>query len=210
MIFTVSRTAKVEVLGDLFDATQNVWIVLHGYGQTAAEFLVHFKNLESPSRCFLAPEGLSKFYIKGVSGAVGASWMTKLDREDEITDYLNYLEQVVQYVFDTSPNATVFLLGFSQGAAAAARFFARIKSEMIGGLVLWGAVFPPDLQLPDLNQINSNLVHIVFGNSDPYFLSQGTEANSFIQPRLWPFEGGHEVPPEILREVVLTLEGNGK
>ena len=39
----------------------------------------------------IAPQGLHKFYLEGTSGRVGASWMTKENREDDIKNYLVYL-----------------------------------------------------------------------------------------------------------------------
>jgi hypothetical protein len=36
---TVRRTARYHVLGDAAEAIREVWIVCHGYGQLAAEFI---------------------------------------------------------------------------------------------------------------------------------------------------------------------------
>jgi predicted esterase len=210
MWISVARTAQVEFLGDLSESTQSVWIVLHGYGQTAADFLTHFSELEDSKRCIFAPEGLSKFYLKGVAGTVGASWMTKHNRDHEIQDYLLYLGQLLDHVALYAPNAAVFLLGFSQGAATAARFFRSQHPNPIAGLVLWAAVFPPDLALPAPGLMDSNRVYLVYGISDPYLAAHIAEPQPFLKPHLWPFDGGHEVQPQVLREVILALEKNGK
>jgi hypothetical protein len=45
-------------------------------------------------RIIIAPEGLSRFYRKGFSGDVVASWMTKDDRLDDMEDYVRYLNDL--------------------------------------------------------------------------------------------------------------------
>ena len=208
--FSVPRTAQVEIRGVLGESTHYAWIVLHGYGQTASDFAANFAPLEKSQRCFLAPEGLSKFYVKGAAGKVGASWMTTQDRELEIEEYLTYLGKVVDYIARHAPNATIFLLGFSQGAATAARFYASQYRKTISGLVLWGAVFPPDLNFPAQDFQEPEKVYLVYGTSDPLMPPQCPENLSIIRAQLGPFEGGHELPPEVLKKVVLALEENAK
>lgn len=206
----VLRTAQVEIRGDLSESTDFVWIVLHGYAQIASDFVEKFSDLQEDGRCFLAPEGLSKFYVKGAFGEVGASWMTKHDRADEIQDYIGYLSKVINYVRSSSPNAAIFILGFSQGAATAARFFMNRNPQDIQGLVLWGAVFPTDFTLPLLGQHELGKIILVYGTSDPYMPDNLAELFLDFRPKLWPFNGGHDLPPKVLREVILSLEGHGK
>lgn len=208
LTFPVARTARVEIRGNLSLCTEFVWIVLHGYAQPANDFVDVFSDLFGKARCFLAPEGLSKFYVKGASGNVGASWMTKQDREDEIQDYLAYLSKVMEYVHDLSPKAVVFLLGFSQGAATAARFFMSRNPQDIHALVLWAAVFPPDFKLPKHNQNAASQIHLVYGTSDPYMPKLASGEFSEYSPTFWPFDGGHELPPAVLSRVLQTLEKN--
>ena len=71
---TVERTARCAVLGERDDDLRDVWFVLHGYGQLAADFLAGFGAVAEPGRLLVAPEGLSRFYTEGSSGKVGASW----------------------------------------------------------------------------------------------------------------------------------------
>ena len=65
--FTVRRRARVAVLGEPMDADET-WFVLHGYGQLAADFLGSFEALASPRRAIVAPEALSRFYLRSGSG----------------------------------------------------------------------------------------------------------------------------------------------
>ena len=80
----VPRTARYHVLGDPATARM-VWVLLHGYGQLARFFLNKFEGLED-GLLIAAPEGLSRFYLDAQHQRVGATWMTREDREHEIGD----------------------------------------------------------------------------------------------------------------------------
>ena len=83
-----TRLARVQSLGDVAGAAE-LWIVLHGYGQLAADFLAPFKAIAGADRAVLAPEALNRFYKERDSSAghagrpVGATWMTREDRDAE-------------------------------------------------------------------------------------------------------------------------------
>ena len=74
----VARTARVATLGRP-TAAATWWVVLHGYGQLAADFIEPFGAVVTPERCVVAPEALSRFYVDGLESheEVGASWMTR-------------------------------------------------------------------------------------------------------------------------------------
>src|SRR5206468_1825615 len=120
----VARTARYETLGSETTARE-VWFVLHGYGQLAASFIQAFSVLDDGTRLIVAPEALNRFYLVGVdSGAaaerpVGATWMTREDRDAEIADYVEYLDalaaQVLGAVRRGERPPRVIVLGFSQG-----------------------------------------------------------------------------------------------
>ena len=54
----------------------------------------------------MAPEGLSRFYLEGFSGKVGATWMT---REDRLNDIDNYLRDHGGFMPETIPNWDLIL-----------------------------------------------------------------------------------------------------
>ncbi len=86
---TVSRTARYEQLGEPSAATCQLWLVAHGYGQVVEYFSRHFRSLHAADPAgtvIVAPKALSRFYLEGTSGQVGASWMTTVDRLTEIVD----------------------------------------------------------------------------------------------------------------------------
>jgi len=84
------RTARIALLGRPGPEVRHLWLVLHGYRQLAPYFLRKFAPLARPDTLIAAPEGLSRFYLEGYYGKVGASWMTREARLDEIADQISY------------------------------------------------------------------------------------------------------------------------
>lgn len=130
-------------MGDERQATR-LWIVLHGYGQLARYFLQNFEGLERDC-LIVAPEGLSRYYTDGTFGRVGASWMTREDREFEIVDQAEYLNALYDVHTERATRIkTTHLLGFSQGVATAARWAAGFDRPF-DQLVFWSGTLPPEL-----------------------------------------------------------------
>ena len=102
----VNKTATYHTLGDTKTA-KTIWFVLHGYGMLAEYFIKKFEPILNDETCIIAPEGLSKFYTQGFYGRVGATWMTKQDREVEIRDYINYLNQLYEYICKQNNNTNL-------------------------------------------------------------------------------------------------------
>ena len=153
----ISRSARYYQLGELSAATRRVWFVAHGYGQLAAYFIRHFAFLTQadPTLVVVAPEGLSKFYLNGTSGRVGATWMTREDRLTEIDDYVGYLNQLAANVLAScSREVEITVLGFSQGAATVSRWLSRAPFWP-ARLVLWAGAFPPDMEV----EVATHLLH---------------------------------------------------
>ena len=86
--FEVKQTARWFHLGQQPSNCGKILIALHGYGQHPAYMMESLKPLldSIENLCIVAPEGLSRFYIKGTDGRVGASWMTRDDRVQDIKD----------------------------------------------------------------------------------------------------------------------------
>lgn len=196
----VHRTARIAVLPPV-RKPEAVWIILHGYGQLAESFLQAFDRPAFASVALLAPEALSRFYTRGGSGPVGASWMTRECREQEINDYLEYLEIIIKKAKQDWPGCPVHLFGFSQGAATASRIAAHMP-EAFARLILWAGMFPPDL--PPLKATSFPPAIMVYGNKDPmippmdalrqieHFKNMGISVNHII------FDGQHELNESVL------------
>jgi predicted esterase len=196
----VDRTARVTTLGTPATAA-TWWVVLHGYGQLAADFVSPFDALATPDRAVIAPEALSRFYVDGLETheQVGASWMTRAAREDEINDYVAYLDRIVEHFSPEGTEPSIRVLGFSQGAATASRW-AVLGDTAVDRLVLWGGAPAHDLDLDThagtLRQMDLTLV---VGTDDPYVTPERRAAarqrleRHDIPSTLHTFEGGHRL-----------------
>lgn len=142
-----TKTGSVSLLGNP-DIATNFWLVLHGYGQLAENFQKHFENWDLDQHYFVFPNALNYFYLKSGKGEVGASWMTKCERENDISDnntYLNnvYKQLILPYIKKSQQH--FYVIGFSQGAATLIRWLA-MENISIEKIILWGAIFPPDME----------------------------------------------------------------
>lgn len=206
----VSRTGRYFSLNSIQPTTKNIWIAFHGYGQLAEYFIKHFENLDPEENFIIALEGLSRFYINGLTGRVGASWMTKEDREEEIKDQSNYVNTVLKDAgIDVSSNAYQFnILGFSQGTAAAVRWFVN-NSIRPSHLVLWAGSFPHDVDANEHQEIFKNLpVHFVYGDEDQFLKDVNIEEKTAafqkagMKLKVWPFKGKHVMDKPTLAKIV--------
>ena len=194
----VTKTARILLLGNENDP-KHIWIICHGYAQLAPEFCQQFLSLENVANLLVFPEGLHRFYARGSSGRVGASWMTKEARFDDIADNAAYLDAVFEKFSSRFPLAKITVLGYSQGGATVCRWLEKTNHQ-IHHLVLYGATFPPDV-LPDGNfssRISGEIFHVL-GNQDQY-ISQEEKGRqlAILKESGKPvieinFEGGHEI-----------------
>jgi predicted esterase len=207
----VPKTARYWVLGEDVVRPDELWCVLHGYRQLAARFLRRFHGIADGSRRIVAPEALSRFYVNpesgrhGAASVVGGTWMTREDRENEIRDYVRYLDTLHDDVAVEGAATTV--LAFSQGVATASRWIAYGKLRP-RRLILWGDYLPPDL---DMQMASAALEHtellIVRGTEDLALSEQlraqeqGRLDAAGIAYRFVSYEGGHDIHAETLAEL---------
>ncbi len=198
----VPRHARIGVVGDLDTATE-AWLILHGYGMLAQGILHWFRHAERPGRVLVAPEGLSRFYQerKGLR-TVGASWMTREDREHELEDQQGYLDLVAAEMLSTIPRLEVH--GFSQGVATAARWTVR-RTRPVARLVCWGGTLPPDLDPAELGTaVAPEPVHFAVGDRDAWVAPSLVESDvekvraAGVQVVLHRFSGGHRIDNGVL------------
>jgi predicted esterase len=203
----VQRTARYFTVADPAADTTDLWIVCHGYGQLAETFIASFESIVAPGRLIVAPEGLSRFYTEPASSAgspnraVGATWMTREDRESEIVDHVRYLDALVDHIRATRASGSVRLraLGFSQGVATVARWVAR-GTVRVDELIVWAGAFPEDVDLAAFRErLAGAPVAFVAGSRDllASWASADTHLQRFtaagIQARLVTFDGGHRL-----------------
>ena len=208
----VTRTANIYQLGEFSAETETLWIVCHGYGQRADYFLRHFKVLDTGKNVVVAPEALSKFYREGFRGHVGASWMTSYNRETEIHDYINYLNQLFDSLQPDFPkDLKINILGFSQGGATVCRWLAAGKVPC-NRLILWAAAFPEDMNFDSsLEALRQTNIVMVRGTEDELIpedmpQKQYDLLQSYgLTPQLVSFAGGHKIDSEILRQLAAGI-----
>jgi predicted esterase len=203
--FPVTKTARFFTHGNLNNQTKFIWIIIHGYAQTADAFLNSFESLES-EHFIIAPEGLNRFYSRGFSGNPVASWMTSLEREQEIIDYTNYLNSLINSLNLTSySQAKTIVLGFSQGVSTQTRFiessdFKFDYSVMIAGEI--GKEFQENLP-EKLNNLKS--LYLV-GNQENILKPEKIESHQILFKNanctFKIFEGKHEVNQNTIDKIL--------
>jgi predicted esterase len=214
---TVARTARYYTLGDPAATPTEIWIVCHGFGQLARSFIEPFRAIARPGRLVIAPEALNRYYLNrdggraGANARVGGTWMTREDRLAEIDDYVRYLDALLREVGGETPrSARVIALGFSQGAAVAARWLVHGEVRL-DRVILWCGLLPPEIH-PD-GEARSRLahadLHLVCGRDDAMIDAGQLRAQAEllsranVPHRVVEFAGGHELD----RATLLSLAG---
>jgi predicted esterase len=204
----VHRRARYVVAGDPAQASE-VWLVLHGHGQLARDFIANFAHLVTDGRAVVAPEALSRYYIEpaGHQGShadlkVGATWMTREHRVAEIADYVDYLDKLVAAV--VQPGARLVALGFSQGVATLCRWVAMgaVRPERV---IAWAGGWPQDLPVARAREgFPSQGVEVVLGSRDRFAAWVDAEGQAArlraegLPVTLTGFEGGHRLDRDTL------------
>ncbi len=197
-------------LGELKESTDNLIFVLHGHGQLAKYFINKFKSLDNGHNCIIAPEGLSKYYLEGFSGRVGATWMTKENRLNDITNYINYLNSVFDQVKNRIGTKTkISIIGFSQGSATASRWLAN-NYISFDQLILWAGIFPPDMDFESSSEVfQDKSIQYIYGESDPFITPDRIEemkelsAQLKLNPKVTKFDGVHDIDKNVLNQLFL-------
>lgn len=171
-----------------------IWFLFHGYAQNIHDFYDAFKSFETENRCFILPEGPSKFYQKGVQGKVGASWMTKENRIEEIIDLNKYLNELIQVL--KIENRKINIFAFSQGVATASRWAEQLTLK-INQLVFWGSPPPPELKTSFWN-LNPTLY---FGEKDKYIDVKKFD-NSLNTTQIITYPEGHIITKPLLEKYI--------
>ena len=172
----VRRTARYHTLGDGGPGTREIWIACHGYGQLSGRFIRHFRALEHPARLIVAPEALSRFYLDnnlphGPDARIGATWMTREDRDSEIADYVEYLDALAAVLLAGRDRDRIRLVafGFSQGVATAMRWLA-LGQTRVDRFIAWSGSVPHDLDLSAArDRFGARPIAYAFGDADPLF-----------------------------------------
>ncbi|WP_052444282.1 alpha/beta hydrolase [Flammeovirga sp. OC4] len=198
--------------GTVTNKTEHLWMVLHGYGQLADHFMRRFDILNTDRHHVVGCQGLSRFYLDKQYQKVGASWMTKLDREADIRHQQEYLSNVFENrlseLGDQKDHLKFNYLAFSQGGATLLRWLKYYKPK-VDNLILWAADMPKEFTLDDYSFLSpDSTVFIVLGDRDPFrtfidIKKQKELLNSLnCNSKFINFDGGHHVRRDVLEECV--------
>ena len=208
----VAQEQRVDSLGALSESTKHVWVGLHGYGQLVQFFARHFRSLVTEERAFVFPQGPHKFYLNGVHGRVGASWMTKDQRLVDIANQRIYLGFVFRWIKKQAPKATIHCIGFSQGVATIMRCIGH-EDVQPSSLLAWAGSWPPDLDKTNRATLEKLRFKACFGSQDEYITTEkqqemiGYYLEKYnFEPSVSVYEGGHSFDAEKLAQEIATLE----
>lgn len=202
----VNRTARYYALGKLDKQTKTIWFVLHGYGQLAKNFIKSFEDLSDEETSIIAPEALSRFYLNKGYGDIGANWMTKEDRENEIKDYIKYLDELYSQILNlaSSKEIKITALGFSQGAATLSRWLTMGKSK-VDRAIFWCGELAKEIDYSILRDLD---IHLVFADNDQYFPGEFYKTQEKLLDKFGIkykrniFNGGHELKVEVIKNIL--------
>ena len=201
--------ALYHQLGIINEDTEEVWFTLHGYGQLSKYFIRKFRSIANDKRVIVAPGGLSRFYLEGFDGRVGATWMTSEERLLDIENYIHYLQSVYEEVkrkLGDKP-VKVHFLGFSQGAATVVRWLEK-HEDPFERLILWAGSFPHDMDFPVIgHKLADKRVVMVRGDQDPFVTEEVKQRQLEVINKLGlpikhvSFEGVHDIDTPTLENL---------
>lgn len=169
-IIQTQRFARYFTLGKLDENTKRVYFLLHGYAQNADDFLNSFADLADDETFLVAPEGLSHFYFKDLFQQPVSSWMTSLERENEVVDYVFYLQKVYAEVLKKidATSLSINYVGFSQGCATLSRWLNAGNAKMNHVILYAGEIASEiDFSKEDFFAKKCSL-HFVYGEDDRF------------------------------------------
>ena len=175
--------------------------VIHGYAQLAEDFLNDFISLKESNVLVVAPEAPSKFYNKEKKPV--ANWMTSYEREDEITDYINYLNQLYLTISLDYSNLPINVLGFSQGVSTLLRWITNSSIQPQQVHLCSGSI-PLELTEKNFASLLASTFFYYYG-SDDRLLKEAVALKQidFLKSlasnvKFVPFSGRHEVSKECI------------
>lgn len=203
----ISYQADGRYFANGSNSAKKLLLCLHGYGHLGEYFLSQFDHLHADEYFIVVPEAPHRFYLNGTGGKVGASWLTKETREADITNYIRMLNSVMSDVLMRRSFEKKILLGFSQGGATASRFFT-LGDTLFDALILWGTVFPADMELTAHEMLSKSKNYFVVGNQDKYYKSgeitidREKFSESGTKFGLITFDGAHELHNHTLNQLL--------
>ncbi|TDL99470.1 MAG: hypothetical protein C4K58_06095 [Flavobacteriaceae bacterium] len=160
-----NSTNSYLTIGNLNPNTQNIWLIFHGFGQTAAQLIPFFEERKEDYLIFL--QAPSKFYFQNFS-KIGSSWLTQMDLEEEKKNILAYVSAVVTNENLIHFSCPINWFGFSQGVSVLFRSLSFLELPY-QKIVVWAGQIPKEISKETFKGISteSSEVFLVYGDKDP-------------------------------------------
>lgn len=202
-------TAPYHTYGKLTNKTETIIVAFHGYGQLAKYFIRKFDFLDESKYYVIAPQGLSKFYLKNHT-RVGASWMTKENRLLDLKNQLHYIQTVFEAETQSVDWSKVKLsvIGFSQGTATASRW-TTTHQIAFDTFIAYAGQLAYELTKRDFNFMKSHAeVFCFLGDNDQFYNGENIPKFEAAFKTVFPkgkfelFEGKHKFLRTVLKKVL--------
>jgi predicted esterase len=170
MIKTVSytHTNSYETLNKLTDETRNIWLCFHGLGYLSKYFKNYFEGFDAGQNYIIVPQAPSKFYLDKKFKNVGASWLTRVDTDQEMKNNLSFIEGILK-AEAIKGDQRIVLFGYSQGVSIAMRTLKYLRLP-VKALIMHSGSIPAELDQQDAKHFEkycSRFIHIS-GTEDEY------------------------------------------
>ncbi len=199
-------TNTYSTLNRLTEKTRNIWIVCHGIGFLSKYFINYFKDLKPDFNYVIAPQAPSKYYQTKAYKYVGASWLTKENRELETENVLNYLDAVLKNE-NLPTDKNIILMGFSQGVSVVTRWIAQRKINC-DYLVLHSGSIPTEFNPDSFAHLPDLITTVIYGTEDEYLTQKKLNTQLNYANKIFPnpvkvitFEGKHEMSKQSLSDL---------
>lgn len=206
--FKTEKTARYSTYGNLSDRTKYFWFALHGSNMRCEQMLYKFSEFNPDEHFIVAPEGLNRHYEKGFGGDVVASWMTKRDRLEEISDFNLYLSSLYAKYSKLLPVACKkIVFGFSQGGTTIFRWL-NANSVEVDYVLAYSCWIPEDIDLSSLSSHipKAKLVY-TYGLQDQFLTEERIQqvndiiTRNKLEVKSLPYAGEHRVDKGNLKSI---------
>ena len=211
----------VEPVDPVAPSRPPVVVLLHGFSMRADDLAPFGASMGLPA-VFVFPDGPIDLTARGLDGR--AWWMIDVvardaaisrgedrdlsaERPAGLGNARDGLVRLVQDVQRAWPDRPLFLGGFSQGAILTLDMVVRTGFRPAGLVLLSGARVDAATLAPRLVHLRDVPIFQSHGRSDRELSFAAAEAlrNELVTAgaavQWWPFDGGHEIPLPVLREL---------
>lgn len=207
----------VESLALETEGADTAVVFLHGYGANMHDLFPLWELWHRDRFNWYFPNGLQSLpmgYYEGRSWfSIDIAALEKAMREGRHRDMTGFippeleatLSQLELFLLELSQKHNKLILGgFSQGAMCASHLAMKDSFVVDGLILLSGNLLAEERFPPSKRSIPFYMSH---GTSDPVLSVEGAQALEKklqalnFQGKLSTFRGGHEIPPQVVREV---------